>query len=199
MPRAAPCNLTSTQLGTYSKKLTTEQDWIQFRINRLTNRNKIELKWTDQLGLIRPPLQSASTHFVQYFEYQRNLLWIEESLGHERQAGLCIPLQFIVAVVVLYRSNLYTCRYRKGKKKTTLSKTEWRCANYMWCTVFFNEHNIVQNTVVITIWYLQVKCTPLIADIFFIALITFVNVAYQKSLLWLNLAYSYAQLELIFF
>lgn len=65
--------------------------------------------------------------------------------------------------------------------------------------MFFNEHNIVQNTVVITSWYLQVKCTPLIADIFFIALITHVNVAYQKSLLWINLAYSYAQLELLFF
>lgn len=136
MPRAAPCNLTSTQLSTYSKKLTTEQDWIQFRINRLTNRNKIELKWTDQLGLIRPPLQSASTHFVQYFEYQRNLLWIEETLGHERQAGLCIPFQFIIAVVVLYRSNLYTCRYRKWKKDYTEKDRMKMCQLYVMYCVF---------------------------------------------------------------
>lgn len=46
------------------------------------------------------------THLLQGTEDHRDLLCVEESLRHERQAGLCIPLQLIVTVIILNWSNL---------------------------------------------------------------------------------------------
>lgn len=46
------------------------------------------------------------THLLQGTEDHGDLFWVEESLRHQRQAGLCIPLQFIVTVVILNWSNL---------------------------------------------------------------------------------------------
>lgn len=46
------------------------------------------------------------THFLQADEDHGDLLCVKESLGHQRQAGLCIPLQLIITVIILNWSNL---------------------------------------------------------------------------------------------
>lgn len=49
---------------------------------------------------------SQITHLLQGTENHGDLLCVEESLRHQRQAGLGIPLQFIVTVIILNGSNL---------------------------------------------------------------------------------------------
>lgn len=46
------------------------------------------------------------THLPQAPEDHGDLLWVKESLRHQRQTGLCVPLQFIITVVILDGSNL---------------------------------------------------------------------------------------------
>jgi len=46
------------------------------------------------------------THLLQSTEDHGDLVCVEESLRHQRQAGLCVPLKFIVTVVILNRSDL---------------------------------------------------------------------------------------------
>lgn len=46
------------------------------------------------------------THLLQGSEDQRDLLRVQEALGHQRQAGLGVSLQLVVAVVVLHGSDL---------------------------------------------------------------------------------------------
>lgn len=46
------------------------------------------------------------THLLQGTEDHGDLFCVKESLRHQRQTGLCIPLQFIVTVVILDRSDL---------------------------------------------------------------------------------------------
>lgn len=51
-------------------------------------------------------VKSGTTHLLKDPEDHGDLLRVEESLRHQRQAGLCIPLQLIVAVVILNGSDL---------------------------------------------------------------------------------------------
>lgn len=50
-----------------------------------------------------PPLP---THLLQDAEHHGDLLRVEEPLRHQGQAGLGVPLQLVVAVVVLHGGDL---------------------------------------------------------------------------------------------
>lgn len=53
------------------------------------------------------------THLLQGTEDHGDLLCVEQSLRHQRQAGLGVPLQFIVTVIILNWSDLEP-RIEKG-------------------------------------------------------------------------------------
>ncbi len=46
------------------------------------------------------------SHLLKCIEDLWDLLGVQQSLGHERQACLSISLHLIIAVVILHRSNL---------------------------------------------------------------------------------------------
>lgn len=46
------------------------------------------------------------THLLQGSEDHGDLLGVEEALRHQRQAGLGVPLQLVVTVVILNGSDL---------------------------------------------------------------------------------------------
>lgn len=50
--------------------------------------------------------KSEMTHLLQSTEDHRDLLCVEKSLRHQREAGLCVPLHLIIAVIIFDRSNL---------------------------------------------------------------------------------------------
>lgn len=50
--------------------------------------------------------EALTPHLLQGTENHGDLLCVKESLRHQRQAGLCIPLQFIITVIILNGSNL---------------------------------------------------------------------------------------------
>ncbi|TNN66671.1 hypothetical protein EYF80_023060 [Liparis tanakae] len=54
----------------------------------------------------KPSPSCLMTHLLQSTEDHGDLVSVEESLRHQRQTGLCVPLKFVVTVVILNRSDL---------------------------------------------------------------------------------------------
>ena len=63
-------------------------------------------QWANGRGVVRGRETRWMTHPLQNPQHQGDLLGVEESVGHQGQAGLGVSLQLVVAVVVLHRGDL---------------------------------------------------------------------------------------------
>ena len=45
-------------------------------------------------------------HLFQHCQHQRDLLRVEQALRHQGQAGLSVPLQLVIALVIFHRGDL---------------------------------------------------------------------------------------------
>ena len=79
---------------------------IRFKLFHVSTYNLLGYKEGQNVKSPVMRVKSGITHLLKDPEDHGDLLRVEESLRHQRQAGLCIPLQLIVAVVVFNGSNL---------------------------------------------------------------------------------------------